>query len=396
MPVSRRKWINKDGKESVTWSYSFYDSTGKQHKKSGFKKRSDAEDALRKAENAKPVPSEIKKLLFNEVAERYINEHCSLYCKPATIKSYESCLNKLIYPYFVNKRILDIKPADINAFIAEIKKPKKVKRIEKKKTETGKTIKLTKEVEHIASNKTVNNNLTLLTSIFNYAINLEILEKNPSDKIKKLQLPYKEMEFLTTNEIFTLLETAKEHYKDFYPVVFTAIFTGMRKGELLALTWDKIDLKNKTITINKSLFNGKLQDPKTKTSIRKIDIVDELASALKEHKRNTSKLTKFVFHNANGKHLDPDNIVKRRFYPLLKKAELKRVRFHDLRHTYASLLISQNLPIKYIQRQMGHSSIQVTLDRYGHLMPDVHDQAISALNGLFNETEKLEQINSKS
>lgn len=389
MPVTRRKWKNKDGKESVTWSYSFYDSTGKQHKKSGFSKRSDAEEALRKAEIAKPIPSKIQKLLFNDVAEKYIKEHCSLYCKPATIKVYESHLNSLIYPYFFNKRILDIKPSDINAFISEIKKPKMIKKTEKIKTETGKTIKLIKEVEHIASNKTVNNYITLLTSMFNYAVNLEIIEKNPAAKIKKLQLPHKEMEFLATEEIFILLDNAKEHYPDFYPVVFTAVFTGMRKGELLALTWDKIDFKNNTITINKSLFGGKLQDPKTKTSIRKIDMVDELASALKEYKRNTNKLTKFVFHNANGNYLDPDNMVKRKFNPLLNKAGIKRIRWHDLRHTYASLLISQNLPIKYIQRQMGHSSIQVTLDRYGHLMPDIHNQAISALNRLFDKDNPL-------
>lgn len=393
--ISKRKWKTNDGKESCTWRYSYYDDAGKQHKKSGFRTRQDAEAELKKAENAKPVPSEIKKLLFNEIAQRYVNEHCSLYCKPATIKVYESHLKSYIYPFFFNKKIIEVTTADITAFISELKKPRIVKRTEKKKTETGKTIKLIKEIEVVASNKTVNNHITLLTAIFNFAINLDIIEKNPTLRIKKLKLPHKEMSFLTTDEIFTMLETAKEFYPDFYPVVFTAVFTGVRKGELLALTWDKIEFKNKTITINKSLFGGKLQDPKTKTSIRKIDMIDELALVLQEHKKATKTLTKFVFYNANGNHLDPDNMVKRRFEPLLKKAELKRVRFHDLRHTYASLLISKNLPIKYIQRQMGHSSSQVTLDRYGHLMPDVHDQAISALNNLFSSENNLRTISKK-
>lgn len=384
MPVTRRKWKNKNGCESVTWSYSFYDVSGKQHKKSGFRTKTDAEDALRKAQNTKPVSSEVKKLLFNEVAERYINDHCYLYCKPATIRSYEASLNRIICPFFQNKRILDIKTSDITLLIKEIKKPRVIKSIRKYKTETGKTIKLTEEKEFTASNKTVNNYLTLVNSIFNYAIDLDIIDKNPANKVKKLKVPHKEMDFLSTNEIFILLETAKEYYPDVYPLIFTAIFTGARKGEILGLTWDKIDFKNKKITINQSLYNGSLQEPKTKTSIRKVDIVDELTNVLKEHKQQTTKLTKFVFHNANGNYIDPDNLIKRRFNPLLKKAGLKKVRFHDLRHTYASLLISKNLPIKYIQRQLGHSSIQVTLDRYGHLMPEVYDNAINELNNLFS------------
>ena len=88
------------------------------------------------------------------------------------------------------------------------------------------------------------------------------------------------------------------------------------------------------------------------------------------------------------------NIVFGKFLYFLKNhvpyaSGVKRVRWHDLRHTYASLLISKNLPIKYIQKQMGHGSIQVTLDRYGHLMPDVNEQAISVLNGLFSDGHNL-------
>jgi integrase len=86
-----------------------------------------------------------------------------------------------------------------------------------------------------------------------------------------------------------------------------------------------------------------------------------------------------VFSGKKGKPLDPDNMVKREFQPALTRAELRQIRFHDLRHTYASLLSNNGENIKYISEQMGHASVQVTLDRYGHLFPSVRREAVLRL-----------------
>lgn len=97
----------------------------------------------------------------------------------------------------------------------------------------------------------------------------------------------------------------------------------------------------------------------------------ELKKALQNHKQNSAieNENDLVFCNQEGNPIDPDNMIKREFNPSLKAAGLKRIRFHDLRHTFATLLIHQGENIKFIQNQMGHASIQTTMDRYGHLLP---------------------------
>jgi integrase len=186
------------------------------------------------------------------------------------------------------------------------------------------------------------------------------------------------MSFLETKEIKILLESTKENDPDFYPLLLTAISTGLRREELLALKWSDVDFKEGKISVTKNIFKGQIQEPKTKTSIRKMNMPRILIDVLKEHKNKGLK-SEIVFPNKEGSYLDPENMVKRHFNKNLKVAGIKKIRFHDLRHTFATALIAQNVPIKYIQAQMGHSSIQVTLDRYGHLMPEVHLQGIDAM-----------------
>ncbi len=122
---------------------------------------------------------------------------------------------------------------------------------------------------------------------------------------------------------------------------------------------------------------------------RHVDMSNELAKVLKEWKLKCPYSDKeLVFPNKEGKYLDPNNMNKRQFQPLLRKAKIKTIRFHDLRHTYASLLIASNIPIKYIQTQMGQASIQMTMDTYGHILPEVTQQGVNALDNLLHLNKK--------
>jgi len=213
-----------------------------------------------------------------------------------------------------------------------------------------------------------------------------VITNNPAYKVKKLQIPHNEMRILNKQEALKALSTAKDFYPDFYPLLFTALSTGLRRGELIALTWDDISWESNRIRINKSFHKNKLTTPKTTNSIRNVEMSNNLKKILQEWKEYCPKSDlKLVFPNQSGNFLDANNMVKRRFHYTLKLAGLNRIRFHDLRHTYASLLISQNLPVKFIQGQMGHSSVKVTIDRYGHLMPDVYQKGIDALDNIFSE-----------
>jgi integrase len=167
------------------------------------------------------------------------------------------------------------------------------------------------------------------------------------------------MNFLKLDDIKLLLEKCKteKKYTRYYPLLYTAFFTGMRRGEILALTWHDVDFKHKTIRVNKSVYKNTVVDPKTLASNRKVDMTNELCQVLQEHKKNRNKVTTLVFPNKEGKFMDPDNLVER-FFKSSPAIAGFFYQWHDLRHTYVSLLLAAGVPIKYIQSQVGHSSIQ--------------------------------------
>ena len=156
--------------------------------------------------------------------------------------------------------------------------------------------------------------------------------------------------------------------------------TGMRRGELLALQRGDIDWHGGQIHVRRALYKRRFVTPKSRKGLRAIDMAPTLAHTLQGHLLQVADARDaLVFPAKRGKPLDPDNLVKREFQPALVRAGLRQIRFHDLRHTYASLLINNGENIKYIAEQMGHASVQITLDRYGHLFPNVRREAVLRL-----------------
>lgn len=372
-PMGIRIFTKKDkqGKQYTRYGFDYRDDNGIRHRKENCKTKGEAEIAYKKAlkesERAKPA-NENKKLTFASLTESFLTSHCKVHCSLATQNKYESLNKTHVSPFFEGKRVADIKMMDINNFIAEM------------------------QAKNL-SEKSINVAIGLVSTIFNYGINCELISNNPCRKIKKLRLPHKERNFLTEEQARNLLCVCKEHDPRFYPIVYTALFTGIRKGEICALTWDKIDFKAKKILVSKSVYKNNMQETKTPQSVRKVDMIDSLASVLKEHRAN-SPLSEYVFWSRKGSPLSGDATLWRHFNLIRTKCGLKDIDFHDLRHSFASLLIARNVPIKYIQKQLGHSSIKMTLDTYGHLMPEVYDQAVSILEEI--ATGKSKTINAES
>jgi len=173
----------------------------------------------------------------------------------------------------------------------------------------------------------------------------------------------------------------------------------MRRGEVLGLQWGDLDWHHANIHVRRSLVWYTARDrealadnprqrwrfttPKSERSFRTIVMSPHLRDALERH-RLTSPVSPhdLVFCTPEGRPLDPNNLVKRVFLPTLARAGLRRIRFHDLRHTYTSLLIAQGAHVKFIQSQLGHASIQTTLDRYGHLLPETRRDVGARLDQL--------------
>ncbi len=272
--------------------------------------------------------------------------------KPSTASSYESNLAKHILPFFGAMLLRDVSLPHVREFIK---------------------ILLSKGL----APKTIGNVILILKEMFKHAVQWGYLDANPAQYVELPRGGEAEIEVLTPEEVRRLLEAQEEPLKT---LLLTAVLTGMRQGELFGLQWSDIDFEGHRVHIRRSLWQGELGTPKSRRSRRAIDMPVTLEEALRQHAAH--RRGDFVFHSRDGTPMDADNFRHREFPKALQRAGLRRIRFHDLRHTYASLLIAQGAHPKYIQAQLGHASIQTTLDRYGHLMPDIHQAEARKLDRL--------------
>src|SRR3989338_8545920 len=292
-------------------------------------------------------------ITFNEFIDKWLDEHAQPRIKAHTLYKYKNALKCHVRPVLGDYYVGRITPNDIR--------------------------KLTSKLIKIRSAKTTNNILTMIKTIFKYARRWGYIRISPAEDVDKYRVEREEMDYLRPDEIQLLLKHCDEPFKTF---VLTAVLTGMRKGELLGLQWGDIDWNSNTIFVKRSLkwSFGKanmvgdkrwyFDTPKTKYSVRAVTMSPRLKVALEIHRITAPVIEDdLIFCNGGNNPLDPDNIVKRYFQPALRMAGLRMIRFHDLRHTYTSLLIAQGENVKFIQSQLGHASIQTTMDRYGHLLP---------------------------
>jgi integrase len=252
-------------------------------------------------------------------------------------------------------------------------------------------------LENSVTPPTLRKILISLGAILTHAVKMRYIDFNPAREVEKprgnsLHEGKEEMVILKPEEIRALLDKAGDQRDQ---VLFmAAVLTGMREGELLGLKWGDISWTNSQIHVRRTYNHGRFYEPKSKTSRGSVDVAPELMQELKRWKiRCPAGKLDLVFPTTVGTPEDATNMLRRRFFPALRRAGLPQIRFHNLRHTYASLLIDQGEYPKYIQVRLGHSSISVTMDIYGHLMKDVNQKAASRLGkavlGNSNETLRM-------
>lgn len=193
---------------------------------------------------------------------------------------------------------------------------------------------------------------------------------------------------LTEKETPLFLHIVKRDYPGWYQFFLTAIRTGLRKGELICLKWEDLDFVNRFILVRRTLRRGGTVKDTTKTGkTRRFDMSIELTEVLRafkfEKELNGSQM-EWVFSNSAGNRIDQSKISKI-LKVCLTEAGLRVIRVHDLRHTYASLLIQNGASLAYIKDQMGHASIQTTVDVYGHLVPGANKHEVDKLDEILRK-----------
>jgi len=226
----------------------------------------------------------------------------------------------------------------------------------------------------------------VLHKAFENAIDEELLSSNPCRKKFKPRHHNAEHRVLSKNEAQKFLEAAKPG--DYYLLFCLAIATGLRQGEIFGLRWEHVDFENASIYVNATLTRDKdknpvLSPPKASRE-RRVDISRRLSSMLQQHKRVQYPLGPWVFTDINGEPLRKDNFVRTVFHPLLTRAGIPRIRFHDLRHTSATLALSSGVNVKIVAEQLGHSSPKMTLDVYAHAVPTLQRESAEKMDSILS------------
>jgi integrase len=371
-------------KRKGKWGVDFRDHTGTRHWKVAPGNTRKAADSLlaeltQKLGRGEYDPLADKKTM-DELVEVHRKAHVNVNVRESTKKDYDAVIDLHILPYFSGRRLRTLTLQTIEAWRQALL--------------AGELPDGSKREEGPVGRRTVNKAHTRLGAMLQYAVRNRWLAHNVARDMEKLRderaedhRPIDEC-ILTPPEIRLLLDHTDARWR---PLFFTAIFTGLRQGELLGLKWGDIDWQSRRIHVSRQFTKGRFTDLKTKYSRRRVDMADDLVSVLRVWKLACPKASSddtdvgdadLVFPHTDGRPLNHGLLLRNGFYPALRRAKLRQVRFHDLRHTFASLLIAANVHPKRIQALMGHSTIRVTMDVYGHLMNDTDNEAANKITAL--------------
>lgn len=295
----------------------------------------------------------------------WLKDHAPAVIKASTLRSYESNLDTHILPALGDKPLTGLTRDACKAFVTILR-------------------------QKGLAPKTRMNIVRCLSTILTEATEQGLIDVNPTFRMGRFcadpDAVKQEIRPLTRDECDRLLDVASASFPGYYTFFLTALRTGMRLGELIELKWADVDLSAGCLHVQRGRTARKVSSPKSKKA-RNVDLSPQLARELALARRLgpipgiLKEDSAHCFLTETGRPLDADNFRHRVFYPVLEKAKLTGdVRIHDLRHTYASHLVAAGTPLAYVKDQMGHSSIAVTVDIYGHLVPGAHRANVACLD----------------
>jgi integrase len=330
---------------------------------------------------------------FEDAAIRWLNSKVAI--RATTRRSYQQLLSCYLVPYFGARTLRLIQVTDIERFRTELCAgiPDWIKQALIARVLTARPGHAEARAKQRAnrvriSTRSINKALTVLSMVFNYAMRNQWVMRNPAKCVEQArdERPLEErpldMDVLTPEEVAALREAATPAtYRDgglvtnnYRLLISFAVFTGCRAGEILGAAWSHIDWKSGEFHVRRAFREGHFQEPKTRTSYRSIALPGFLLKELKVWRLACPRSPHdLIFPNLDGRPMSYWNLMARGFHPALKRAGIRRIRFHDLRHTYASLMIRNGEDIVRVSRLMGHANASFTFNVYCHMLPRKRD-----------------------
>jgi len=338
-------------------------------REAAYKAKKDIDSALAAGKFSPPKSDAKKGISFRDAIGRWRKDHVEVKLKPSTKRYYGVIIDGWLIPMFGDMDVGAITRADIKAAVARWKAQKETPPA----PEEGK-----KARKPGAGIRSIPNALRVLRSFFSWSIEEEIVSTNPAkdpSKIFKVDSPFRG-DYLRPEEVPAYLDGVKKKAPRHQALFRTMIFTGPRIGEAIGLEWGDIDWRGKFLTFQRSSWRGHVTSPKTASSIRQVQLSPEMIEVLKEHRRAIAEeslkagrpMPETVFVNEIGSPLDEAKVSKAH-HSGLKVARLRSIRIHDLRGTFASLLVSAGVPLFHVAKALGHSSQETTMRHYAHLAP---------------------------
>jgi len=321
------------------------------------------------------------KLTFEDFVDRWLRDYAELNLAPKTLSSYRDMLKKYILPAFAHLKLEQVKPAHLMAFYTNLQ-------------ENG--IRCDGKPGGL-SDKTISYAHRIISSILQTCVQWQIIATNPASRIKPPKVIKKQASCYDEQQTATLIEALENEPLKYKTIIYLALFTGCRRGEIMGLEWKDIDSNKNTLVVRQTsqYLPGQgifTKGPKNESSERLMALPTSIVTLLKQYKAYQAEErlkagdlwqgSKRLFSTWDGKPMHPDTVSK--WFPkFLKRHSLPSLPFHGLRHTAATMLINQGLPAKSISGRLGHADIGTTYNIYGHYLKSADREAADRLEQVY-------------
>lgn len=299
------------------------------------------------------------KIKLGAFLERYLKDVAAHNLRPKSLAKYKGIIDNHIKPELGSIKLASLRPEQVQAMYS-------------------------KKLNEGVSAHTVKYTHAVLHKALNQALKWSLVTRNVSDLVEKPRIEIVSQKTWTVEEVKLFLEAVFGHR--WYPIYTLAISTGMRQGEILGLAREDIDLEKRIINVRHQVseITGQgviITEPKSEKSKRPITLPSIAVDALRNHFELMDEKAGLIFTTSRKKPISPSN-VGRHFRSVSDQLGLKKIRFHDLRHTHATLLLTDGTHPKIVQERLGHSQISLTLDTYSHVIPSMQEEVADQFDAI--------------